>query len=68
MSKRDANLVRTIGWALYNAHRYREAKGWFEQAIQWNEAAYGSTLTLVRLGDYDKAEETARWRMEEHPV
>jgi hypothetical protein len=72
MSKQDANLARTIGWTLYNIHRYREAEKWFEQAIQWNEgdyeAAYGLTLTLIRLGDYDKAEETARWRMEEYPA
>jgi tetratricopeptide (TPR) repeat protein len=72
MAKQDPNLARTIGWTLYNAHRYREARGWFEQAIQWNEgdyeAAYGLTITLIRLGDYDKAEETARWRMEEYPA
>jgi tetratricopeptide (TPR) repeat protein len=71
-SKQDANLARAIGWALYNGHRYTEAEKWFEQAIQWNEAdyeaAYGLTLTFIRLGDYDKAEETARWRMDEYPA
>ncbi|HEX6564579.1 MAG TPA: hypothetical protein VF020_09865, partial [Chthoniobacterales bacterium] len=71
-SRQDANLARSIGWALYNTHRYTDAEKWFEQAIQWNEgdyeSAYGLTLSLIRLGDYDKAEEIARWRMEEYPA
>jgi hypothetical protein len=71
-SRQDANLARTIGWALYNTRRYTGAEKWFEQATQWDEgdyeSAYGLTLSVIRLGDYDKAEEIARWRMEEYPA
>jgi cellulose synthase operon protein C len=71
MSKQDPDLARAIGWSLYNAHRYGEAEQWFGQAIQWNEndyeSSYGLTLTLIRLGDLDKAEEVARWRMDQYP-
>jgi len=71
MSKQDPDLARAIGWSLFNAHRYGEAEQWFGQAIQWNEndyeSTYGLTLTFIRLGELDKAEEAARWRMDQYP-
>lgn len=67
----DTRLAAAIGWSHYNDRNYARAASWFERALSLNEenyeAAYGLALVLVRQGQYDKAEEIARWRVEEYP-
>ncbi len=68
----DDGLARALGWGYYNSHRYASATKWFKKAIEWNEddyeSAYGLALSLTREGDYDKAEEVARWRLDQFPA
>ncbi len=70
-STRDAGLASSLGWAYYRARRNDRAYHWFERALQWNEdlyeAAYGLALTLFRQGQYERAEEVARWRLAQYP-
>jgi cellulose synthase operon protein C len=69
--QQDGGLARALGWGYYNAHSYGRGAKWFQTAIQWNEddyeAAYGLALCLTRQGEYDKAEQVARWRLDQYP-
>jgi tetratricopeptide (TPR) repeat protein len=71
LENQDAELARALGWGYYNLHSYVRANKWFGLAIAWNEddyeAAYGMALALTREGDYDKAEQVARWRLSQYP-
>jgi tetratricopeptide (TPR) repeat protein len=71
LANQDAELARALGWGYYNLHSYARANKWFGLAIAWNEddyeAAYGMALALTRQGDYDKAEQVARWRLGQYP-
>lgn len=70
--QQDGGLARALGWGYYNAHSYARGAKWFQTAVQWNEddyeAAYGLALCLTRQGEYDKAEQMARWRLEQYPA
>jgi cellulose synthase operon protein C len=69
--QQDGGLARALGWGYYNSHSYTRGVYWFQTAIQWNEddyeAAYGLALCLTREGEYDKAEQVARWRLDQYP-
>jgi cellulose synthase operon protein C len=71
LDQQDDGLAKALGWGYYNSHRYARATKWFKKAIEWNEddyeSAYGLALSLTREGDYDKAEEVARWRLDQYP-
>ncbi len=71
LETQDAELARALGWGYYNLHSYARANKWFGLAMAWNEddyeAAYGMALALTRQGDYDKAEQVARWRLSQYP-
>lgn len=70
-SERNSPLASAVGWSLYNANQFEPAKQYFLAAINYDdanyEAAYGLALTLLKQNQYDKAEQVARWRLNEYP-
>lgn len=63
VARRDARTAVLLGWADFHSESFERASEWFGRAVAWRgdfeEAAYGLTVSRLRQGDFEGAEKAA---------